>query len=63
MKNLIEHIFQCVVKTEGQNIWGAVMEYLELVELVWYFNNKKCKFMYILSCYARKGWKAEVIKY
>ena len=45
----MEDILQRVVETERQTIWGAVMECLELVGLVWYFNNTKCKFTYILS--------------
>ena len=45
----MEDILQCVVETEGQTIWGAVMECHDLVGLVWYFNNTKYKFMYILS--------------
>ena len=36
MKNLTEEIFQCIDKTDGKNIWGAVMECHELVGLVWY---------------------------
>ena len=32
----MEDIFQCVDETEGQTIWGAVMECHELVGLVWY---------------------------
>ena len=45
----MEDIFQFVVKTRGKTIWGAVMEYLKLVGLVWYLNNKNCKFMYMIK--------------
>ena len=49
MKNITEDIFKRIDETEGQTIWGAVMECHELVGLVWYFNDKKCKYMYLLS--------------
>ena len=48
-KNITEEILQCNIKTKGETIWGAVMECLELLGLVWYFNNIECKFIYILS--------------
>ena len=41
--------YNVFVKTEGKTIWGAVIECTELVGLVWYSNNSKCKFMYIFS--------------
>ena len=45
----MEDILRCVVETEWQTIWEAMMECIELVGLVWYFNNNTCKFLYILS--------------
>ena len=40
--------FNALSKRKGQTIWVSVMEYLDLVGLVWYFNDTKYKFMYIL---------------
>ena len=33
--------FNALSKRKGQTIWVSVMEYLDLVGLVWYFNDKK----------------------